>query len=148
MDIQDVFYNACRTGDVQVVERLLLDPKINPSAEDDEAIIIASDRGHVQVVERLLDHQGSKRVNPEARMNLAIICASANGRIEVVERLLKDPRVDPSTQDNKAIYFALTYGHVKVVRLLLFEVYNLTKEEREKYQEFANRVRTSSDWKL
>jgi surface antigen len=45
---------ASRYGHIAVVERLLQDPRVDPSADDDDAFDLASKYGHVAVVNRLL----------------------------------------------------------------------------------------------
>jgi ankyrin repeat protein len=74
-----------------VVEKLLLPGhKVNPAARDNNAIILASIKGHTKIVKLMLaDH----RVNPAAHNNRAIKIASENGHTEVVNLLLNDPRV-------------------------------------------------------
>jgi ankyrin repeat protein len=99
-----------------VAERLLADPRVDPSAGDNAAIREASAKGHLSVVERLL---ADPRVDPSAHDNAAIREASANGHISIVERLLADRRVDPSSRDNNAIREASKNGHLAVVERLL-----------------------------
>jgi hypothetical protein len=45
---------ASANGHLAVVERLLADPRVDPSADDNYAIREASSNGHLSVVERLL----------------------------------------------------------------------------------------------
>jgi hypothetical protein len=45
---------ASFNGHLAVVERLLADPRVDPSAKDNAAIRWASKKGHLAVVERLL----------------------------------------------------------------------------------------------
>ena len=60
----DDFYEACVNGYLPVVERLLEDSRVDPSAYDNHAIKWASQNGHLPVVERLL---GDGRVDPQCR---------------------------------------------------------------------------------
>jgi hypothetical protein len=46
-----------------VVQRLLQDPRVEPSADDNYAIQCASENGHIEVVKRLLQ---DRRVDPSA----------------------------------------------------------------------------------
>jgi hypothetical protein len=78
---------------VVVVERLLQDERVDPSASNNEATRAASREGHVVVVERLLQDE---RVDPSAQDNDAIRSAVCKGYSAVVERLLQDKRVDPT----------------------------------------------------
>jgi ankyrin repeat protein len=76
---------------------------------------LAAEKGHLDVVERLLN---DNRVNPVDDGNFAIIWAADKGHLDVVERLLKDKRVDPSTVNNHAIEWAASNGHLAVFNLL------------------------------
>ena len=110
------FISASQNGDITVVNRLLDDHRVDPSADDNYAIAVASQAGHIAVVNRLLD---DTRVDPGTDNNFAIRAASLNGHTPVVVRLLADPRVDPSADNNFAIRFASQNGHAPVVERLL-----------------------------
>ena len=97
-------------------EKFFKELGLDPSEQNNEAIIWASEYGRVKVVELLLK---DKRVDPSAQDNKAIIWASLRGHVQVVKLLLKDPRVDPSAKNNRAIKLASGNGHVDVVELLL-----------------------------
>jgi hypothetical protein len=70
-----------------VVRLLLSDERVDPSADTNYAIQVASENGHVEVVRLLLSDE---RVDPSDGKNGAIRCASKNGHIEVVKLLLSD----------------------------------------------------------
>ena len=110
------FVRASQNGNITVVNRLLDDHLVDPSADDNYAITVASQAGHIAVVNRLLD---DTRVDPSVDNNFAIRSASLNGHTPVVVRLLADPRVDPSADNNFAIRFASQNGHAPVVDRLL-----------------------------
>ena len=103
-------------GHDEVVELLLENPRVDPSAEDNYAIRKASQAGEVEVVKLLLK---DPRVDPSANYNDAIGIASRNGHHKVVELLLNDPRVDPTDEANEAIRMASYQGHHKVVEILV-----------------------------
>jgi surface antigen len=105
-------------GHLAVVERLLLDSRVDPSDRNNLAILRAAENGHLAVVERLLQDQ---RVDPSAENNLAVLRAAHNGHLAVVERLLQDKRVDPSAENNLAVRSAARFGHLAVVDRLLQE---------------------------
>jgi hypothetical protein len=92
-----------------VVNRLLQDPRVDPSAQDNAAILEASGNGLIDVVNRLLQ---DLRVDPSAQDNQAIRWAFHNGRIDVVSRLLADDRVF-----NKLRSFSMFRGVSRVVFL-------------------------------
>lgn len=107
---------ASKNGKIKVVNRLLQDERVDPSAQDNQALLEASSKGHVDVVDRLLRDD---RVDPSARKNAAIEFASYRGHIDVVNRLLEDDRVDPSDKNNYSIMVATINGHLDVVNRLL-----------------------------
>jgi hypothetical protein len=82
---------AAANGHLAVVERLLQDKRVDPSADDNYAVRLAAQRGHLAVVERLLQDE---RVDPSADDNYAVRWAAQNGHLAVVDRLLEDDRVD------------------------------------------------------
>jgi hypothetical protein len=90
---QEQLINASYDGHLTIVERLLQDKRVDPSADDNKAIRWASDNGYLAVVERLLQDE---RVDPSANNNAAIQWAASNSRLAIVERLLQDDRVDPN----------------------------------------------------
>jgi ankyrin repeat protein len=93
---------------------LLNDSRVDPSNEDNQAIINASIQGHFEIVQLLLQ---DPRVDPSA--NEAIQIASEYGYFEIVRSLLQESRVDPSDQNNIAIQRAIQNGNSEVVRILL-----------------------------
>lgn len=95
---------------------LLADPRVDPSSQDNAAIILASSKGHSEIVQLLL---ADDRVDPSARNNAAIKWTSFNGHTEIIRLLLADDRVDPSARNNAAIRWASSYGHTEIVQLLL-----------------------------
>ena len=91
----------------------------DPTVDNNKAIRSASNCGHLEVVQLLLN---DRRVNPAADDNFAIRWASHNGDHKIVRLLLKDERVNPAARDNEAIRWASKYrstGHHEVIRLLL-----------------------------
>jgi hypothetical protein len=120
---------AARHGRLDTVNRLLQDPRVDPSANDNLAIRWAARHGHLDVMNRLLQ---DPRVDPSAKDNETIrYIFASNGRLDVVNRLLQDPRVDPSDNDNYAIRRAAENGHLDVVAVL-YRVVNHTGFDKEK----------------
>jgi ankyrin repeat protein len=99
-------------GEIDTVNKSLQDPRVDPSMDNNYAILYASQNGHIKVVDRLLQ---DPRVDPSVIGNKALRTAAINGRVEVVNRLLQDPRVDPSD----ALQLALDNCNVEVVNILL-----------------------------
>ena len=107
---------ASYNGHLEVVNRLLEDPRVDPSAHCNEAIRAASKRGHLGVVSRLLE---DPRVDPLAQNYEAIQIASYGGHLGVVSRLLEDRRVNPIVSCSRGIVDAACNGHHGVVKRLL-----------------------------
>jgi hypothetical protein len=110
------YIDACDRGHDRVVELFLVDPRVDPTSEDNRAIRYASRNGHESVVKLLL---ADPRVDPAALDNDAIRCASQRGHANVVKVLLAEPRVDPAALDNDAIQLATRGRHVRVLKTLL-----------------------------
>jgi surface antigen len=103
---------AARYGHVAVVERLLQDVRVDPSASNNDAVQKAAQNGQLRDVRDV-------RVDPSANDNYAVRLAALYGHLAVVERLLQDERVDPSASTNYAVRWAATSGHLAVVERLL-----------------------------
>jgi ankyrin repeat protein len=118
--MNEQFINECKNGNFTEVERLLKDPRVDPSARDNESIKHASvcmyGRHRLEVVKLLLK---DPRVDPSADDNWSIRIVCMYGGLEVFSLLLKDPRVDPSADDNTPIRWASSNGHLEIVRILL-----------------------------
>jgi len=110
------FDKAVETGNADLMDLMLQDPRVDPSVLDNFAIRRASAYGHLAVVDRLLQED---RIDPSADNNLSIRLASVRGHHAVVDRLLQDLRVDPSVDNNYAILWGSTFGYLAVVDRLL-----------------------------
>ncbi|PRP82607.1 putative ankyrin repeat-containing protein [Planoprotostelium fungivorum] len=113
-----VYHNCLVTNlkeEHEIVDLLLAHPRVDPSEKCQEAIKLASDRGHAKIVRSLLaDH----RVDPSTDDNYPIRAAAKRGYAEVVELLLSHPLVDASAQDGAALREATERGHTRVSQLL------------------------------
>jgi len=97
MDIQEQFYDYIENNDINNIKSLLNDKRIDPSDENNLAFILASDKGHFDIVKLLLK---DKRVNPSDRNNWAIQLASQNGYFDIINLLWKDKRVKTSLKED------------------------------------------------
>jgi hypothetical protein len=113
--MDDIVY-ACEIGDVDGVRTMLANRRVDPAAQENEAIRAASSRGYVEIVRMLL---ADGRADPAANENIAIYFASVSGHVEIVRMLLADERVDPSARRNNVIDQATVTGQVEIVRMLL-----------------------------
>jgi hypothetical protein len=112
----DAFMDAVRKENLELVNRLLQDPRVDPSADDNCAIQSASTNGYLAVVNRLLQ---DPRVDPSANNNYGIQMAAAEGHLAVVNRLLQDPRTNPVDATNYALNESYNRGHLAVTTRLL-----------------------------
>ena len=132
---------AIKTNNIERVRSLLFNPSLNPGANENEAIQLAAEYGHVEIVEMLL---ADERVNPtqgyvsitigESRSELRedvdanllelgvhgpLISAIARGHVRVVELLLRDSRVNFDSHWTLPLEVAVLRGQVEVAKLLL-----------------------------
>ncbi|RKP17561.1 hypothetical protein ROZALSC1DRAFT_30646, partial [Rozella allomycis CSF55] len=84
---------------------------VNPSAEKNHAIILATGNGNIEIAKYLLTES---RAVTSPSDNLAIQWASYSGHADIVKMLLEDSRVDPSANDNFSIQWASNKGHADV----------------------------------
>jgi ankyrin repeat protein len=103
-------------GRLADVQRILESGKLGGYGNLNDALVLAAENCHVDVVDCLLRHA---MFDPSADDNLAIQLAAKNGHLAVVERLLQDERCDPSADDNGALRLAAENGHLAVVERLL-----------------------------
>jgi len=143
-----MFYDACESGNVELVDTILLLFDFMNSVSYKIGMLCSSRHGHVAVVDRLIqdnmiepsalnfsrafecaienDHvevvyrllKDDIRINP-SQNNDAIRMVCENGNVEILNRLLQDPRVDPSAGRNIAIRSASGYGNIAIVDILL-----------------------------
>ena len=104
---------ASGCGHLDIVDRLLQDARVDPSAQIGDAMRRASMNGHLAVINRLLE---DPRVNPWGD---PIMNACEYGHIQIVERLLKDPRAELILKHESAIIVALDHSRLEIAKLLL-----------------------------
>ncbi|KAJ3269200.1 hypothetical protein HDV01_001679 [Terramyces sp. JEL0728] len=93
------FWLPCSRGNTELVS-LLLETNADPSANNNHAIRCASEMGHCDIVELLVQ---DPRVDPSDFDNSAVKLAQTNGHTQIVNLLLKQPNV--SLSKNKKYYF-------------------------------------------
>ena len=113
---QQVFKDAIKENDIESVQRLLQDPRVDPAAEEGFALVWAGYKGNTEVARILLQ---DPRVDPSVRDSLAFSYACEYGSIPIVQMLLQDPRVDPSAETQRPLKMACENGKTEVVQLLL-----------------------------
>jgi ankyrin repeat protein len=121
--LSDALTVAAESGHAKIVELLLADKRVDPTYENNKALIYAianghfNSYGHFEIVKLLLK---DGIVNPAADNNRAFTMASSQGHFEIVMLLLADKRVDPTSDENSdAIKRASSDYYSHTVNLLL-----------------------------
>lgn len=89
-DYNKRFISACANNKVDIARALLLDKRVNPSANNNEAIQDACRFGREEIVKLLLQ---DGRADPSINHNIAVMMAAAKNERELVHMLLLDDRV-------------------------------------------------------
>ena len=113
MDQQLIY--AAQNDNLPEVKRLVA-AGANPAVQNNAAIILASEHGHLNIVQYLVTLPGA---NPAAQDNGAIVGAAKHGHLNVVQYLVTLPGVDPGARNNLAIILAAEHGHLNVVQYLV-----------------------------
>lgn len=103
---------ACQESNIDMVQCLLDNGRIDPTARDNGALRVACECGSLSVVQALLR---DPRVEPSAREFLL----ACKGRLMVVEALLKHPKIDPSHNESEAFMKACSSGNWDIMKMLI-----------------------------
>jgi hypothetical protein len=151
-DLGKELLKAAKDGEVESVRELLQCEGVNVRYHEElwdgapiTALVVACERGHVEIARLLLEHGGETRQELEgafwraardghaelvkmlmergadasARDNNAVRWAARNGHVNVVKLLLQDKRVNPAAQENYAVNWTARNGHCDVLEVLL-----------------------------
>jgi len=111
-----LLYIASEQGFIEIVNLLLQDPRVDPSADDNTALFEAVQANQSDVVKLLLS---DRRVDPTVKDNFVLMEAAYQDFDEVMEILLKDGRADPTARDGQALIYAIEQDNPLIVYLLL-----------------------------
>jgi ankyrin repeat protein len=109
------FATVCGHGHVALAKVMLSDPRIDPAAFENTAMIQACKSGHIEIVKLLLEDD---RVDPTDDDQMALFEAMAGNHLDVLELLLRDPRIDPAMDDDDLFITSCREGKLDVVQLL------------------------------
>jgi hypothetical protein len=115
-DATSVLKHAVFRQKPQIVRVLLDNERVDPTVENNEALISAIEIGDIEIFKMLLN---DKRVDPSANRNYALRTAAYEGEDEIVMLLLMDRRTDPTDANNDAWQAAVEGNKFTVVDLLL-----------------------------
>jgi len=104
--LQLQLYDACKQGNVAVVDQLLHDKRIDPTDDDNYPLRVACDKGHIDVVKILLK---DKRVDPSSRDCEVIKYAIHDKRMDIVDLLVNGVCNYTEEYKNTAIAAAVYY---------------------------------------
>ncbi|CAH6420391.1 Hypothetical protein POVR2_LOCUS146 [uncultured virus] len=139
----DPIIAACEYGYYDSLKMLLLDPRTNIAACDNQAFISACRAGHIDIVKLLLT---VSEVDPADRDQQAFRCACLARHLDIVELLLEDSRIDPTANDNSAIRDARNNYHTEIVEVLLTD--SRVREVSAKKPRVEYTVRTIATYRL
>jgi ankyrin repeat protein len=133
---RDAIFNAVMGGATSTVAALLADG-VDPNVTWNSVtpLITAASRGHVEVVNLLLDYGADIDAVNNSRYN-ALLAAASENRPEVV-RVLIERGADVERADkpggNTALIYAASKGHTDVVRLLVDALADLDAKSASGY---------------
>ena len=110
------------------------------------ALIVASAKGHLNLVNRLLEID-EVRASAAAEDNFALVWAARNGHLKVVNRLLEIDavRANAAARDNDALRQAAGNGHIEVVHTLAKAQWPLGKQDMpEGMQQYLPMIRAGA----
>ena len=128
--VDDQFFQSARTGEIELLNDYIA-KGVSVNSRDSKGnspLVIASGRGHVNVISLLLDH--GAYVNDYTQVGLfegktALCWAASQGRPQAVAALLQ-AGADPNYQSEKGVFsgkttlmWASSQGRSNVVRLLI-----------------------------
>ncbi|KAI9341184.1 ankyrin repeat-containing domain protein, partial [Obelidium mucronatum] len=141
---------AAQGGQLHVLQYLLSDPRLDPSANENEALLgairkkanptimmlLADPRldlsvGYNAILSEALEYENFQvvvallsdpRLDPSISGNHAILLSTQFGHVDLVKKLLEDSRVDPGCWENLPLRVAAKTGHFKIVELLLADI--------------------------
>ncbi len=116
------FLEACRDGLIEKVSALCDSSEVDVHFDEDKGFRVACQNGHVTVVERLLDLQGTRAVDVHALDERGFRLACQNGHVGVVKLLLSltgARAIDVHAGNQVGLRAACQNGHLGVVVELL-----------------------------
>ncbi|KAJ3022521.1 UNVERIFIED_CONTAM: hypothetical protein HDU68_009057 [Siphonaria sp. JEL0065] len=112
-----------------IVKVLLEDGRVDPSYNNNNALLVAVEKGYTTVVELLIKDERVQVERVQKLISLssfnliemAIVLGPSLSRRNLVKLLLDDGKVDPCHDGNRALVLAVEKGYLDVVELLLMD---------------------------
>jgi len=118
-----------RYGTGELMEYILKNGNIDPTTNDNEAIINACKYGNIDIVKMLMSIHSNKKYSRNKRINLfannngAFIGAIVNNHLKIIKILLNPINnhlpINPSVGNNMGIRLAAKLGHHNIVKYLI-----------------------------
>lgn len=121
---ESAFFDACRSGDKALVEKIYAERPDIIHAEDARGftpLIIAVYNNQPEVVDFLLEKGAKPETHDQNAGNTALMGVCFKGYKELAEKLI-NAGADINQRNNQgatALTFAATFGHIEIARLLL-----------------------------
>jgi len=135
VSVDELFWEACTSGDLETVKRLSQDPLLDLGWADPAAgrtgFYRACSHNRVEVVRYLLSEEQRERIvvnQTQHQGGTPLNVACQDNFVEVVELLLKDPRCDadiPDMYGATPLWVCSQYGFLELVKRLLLYRPNL-----------------------
>ena len=116
-DVFYAFYDACRTGLVQVVQILIEDNRCDVTGRENLGVHVAVEKGQLEVVKLLLNKKF--QIDPTFKQNVLVRCACRNNRTDILRFLLTFETVNPNDDNNDALYTCIHYKSPDCLQILL-----------------------------
>lgn len=112
----NILINACKNADPGIVELLLADPRVDPTANNNAAMMKAVIKNRVKIVELLLSQHRVRQADNANSLEFAV----CRGLTEIVDLLINTPGVRARRYNYQyLIYIATHNNNLNVVKLLL-----------------------------
>lgn len=134
--------NAAGIGNIEILNMLLRDRRVDPSDNDNRALYMATLHGRSEVVRILLAIEDVRNAN----LSDSFISAAKHGYLDIVDLFLTMTSIDPSIRNNLALKEAFYAQHFDIVhRLTLDPRFRAGKDDErliklsEEYLEYDQR---------
>ena len=114
--IYPIFEAAAASRNDAMLQLILSDPRVLMLEDDANALVLAVERGSIEMVRMLLE---DGRMDPTRNNNQALETAIVTANRDICQLLLLDSRINPSFNDNQCVLLAAQYDQPEILALLL-----------------------------
>lgn len=109
--IIEAFNYACQNDRIEIIKLLI---ELKPDIYTNDALILACEYGHLDIVKFLL--RNGSNIHHYNDQALSSACESGN---YMIAKFLLDCKANVNTDNNEALHLACQEGHIEIVKLLL-----------------------------